>query len=86
MRETRKVITIYKFLIKDFERKQLLSKKFYKKSDKEKSECTNEFDYKLYFDKNEFLAQKYSIANTILFIYAIILDYQIIMINLNSKL
>lgn len=61
MRETRKFMTIYKFLVKDF-------------------------DYKFYLDKDEFLAQKYSIATAIYICFYIRLydsknktDFQILM-------
>ena len=64
MRETRKFMTIYKFLIKDFERKHLLSISYSKKTEKEKAE-SNEEEYKFYLNKNELLGQKYSIATAI---------------------
>ncbi len=61
MRETRKFMTIYKFLIKDFERKKKLSSSFI-----DNSESINlEDDYAFYENKDEFLAQKYSIATAI---------------------
>ena len=69
MRETRKFMTIYKFLIKDFERKQ--SKKFNLKNEKEKSDSINEYDFKYYLDANELLAQKYSISAAIYICYYI---------------
>ena len=71
MRETRKFMTIYKFLIKDFKRKIKLSKKFNSKNDKEKSETLNDYDFKFYLAKNEKLAQKYSIMTSIYICYYI---------------
>ena len=64
MRETRKFMTIYKFLIEDFERKRLLSISYSKKNEKEKAESKDE-DYKFYLNKTKFLGQKYSKAAAI---------------------
>ena len=64
MRETRKFMTIYKFLIKDFEKKKDLSLQFYNKTELQKSINVDD-DYRFYLDKDEFLAQKYSIATAI---------------------
>ena len=64
MRETRKFMTIYKFLIKDFERKKEISLLYSNKSELQKS-MTAEEDYTFYLNKDEFLAQKYSIATAI---------------------
>ena len=64
MRETRKFMTIYKFMIKDFERKKKLSVLFNNKSYEEKSKCIEE-DYKFYLDKDEFIFQTCSIASAI---------------------
>ena len=61
MRETRKFMTIYKFLITDFERKKNLSVIYSEKSEKEKAEL-NEDIYNFYLDKNELLGQRYCIA------------------------
>jgi len=64
MRETRKFMTIYKFLIKDFQRKIELSKK-YDKNGSNNFEIENSC-YKFYLDKEEDeLAQKYCISATI---------------------
>ena len=64
MRETRKFMTIYKFLIKDFERKIELTKK-YNKNDKDYNGFENN-NFKFYIDKeDDELAQKYCIATTI---------------------
>ena len=64
MRETRKFIIIYKFLIKDFNRKIQLSKKYYQNERNEVK--TENLCYKFYLDKDEDeLAQKYCIATTI---------------------
>ena len=71
MRETRKFMTIYKFLIKDFENKKKLSKDYNKKDEKERADCSDEYDYKFYLDKNEILTQKYSIAAAIYICYYI---------------
>ena len=64
MRETRKFMAIYKFLIKDFERKKALSVQLDNKSEIQKS-INVEDDYSFYLDKDEFLAKKYSIATSI---------------------
>jgi energy-coupling factor transporter ATP-binding protein EcfA2 len=64
MRETRKFMTIYKFLIKDFERKKKISHIYSNKSELQKS-LNAEEDYTFYLNKDEFLAQKYSIATAI---------------------
>ena len=71
MRETRKFMTIYKFLIKDFEKKKKLSKDYSKKDEKERADCSNEYDFKFYLDKSEILTQKYSIATAIYICYYI---------------
>ena len=64
MRETRKFMTIYKFLIKDFERKKELSNSLDNNS--EYQDLNNpEDDYSFYYKNDEFLAQKYSIATSI---------------------
>ena len=70
MRETRKLMTIYKFLIKDFEKKKELSKDYSKKSSEE-LKGINEFDFSYYLDKDEFLAQKYAISTAIYICYYI---------------
>jgi hypothetical protein len=64
MRETRKFMTIYKFLIKDFERKKKISHIYSNKSELQKS-INAEEGYTFYLNKDEFLAQKYSIATAI---------------------
>ena len=64
MRETRKFMTLYKFLIVDFERKRKLSILYSEKSEKEKAEL-NEDSYNFYLDKSEFLGHKYCIAAAI---------------------
>ena len=64
MRETRKFMTIYKFLIKDFGRKKAISDFMFNKSEFKNSINIDE-DYNFYSNKNEFLAQKYSIATAI---------------------
>ena len=65
MRETRKFMTIYKFIIKDFIRKKELSEKFnIAMADLNKS-IVFEDNYSFYLDKDELLGQKYSIATAI---------------------
>ena len=64
MRETRKFMTIYKFLIKDFVKKKDLSFQFYNNTELRKSIFVDD-DIKFYLDKDEFLAQKYCIATAI---------------------
>ena len=64
MRETRKFMTIYKFLIKDFERKHQLSMLFSQRTEKEKAESKEE-NYRFYLNKNEVLGHKFSIATAI---------------------
>jgi len=64
MRETRKFMTIYKFLIKDFQKKKVLSFQFYNKTELRKSINVDD-DYRFYLDKDEFLGHKYSIATAI---------------------
>jgi MoxR-like ATPase len=71
MRETRKFMSIYKFFIKDIEKKQRLAKSFNAKNEKEKADSSNEFDYKPYLTLNELLTQKYSIAAAIYICYYI---------------
>ena len=64
MRETRKFMTIYKFLITDFERKQKLAEIYSRKPENEKIE-SKEHDYNFYLGKDEFLGHKYSISAAI---------------------
>ena len=74
MRETRKFMTIYKFLIKDFEKKKDLSLQFYNKTELQKS-INADNDYRFYLDKDEFLAQNFSIATAIYICFYIRLSY-----------
>ena len=64
MRETRKFMTIYKFLIKDFERKKQLSKEYSSKSEQEKLDSKDN-SYEFYLGKSDFFGQKCSIATSI---------------------
>ena len=64
MRETRKFMIIYKFLIKDFQRKHELSNLYNNQSVKDNFDDT-EYNYKFYFDIDEYFAQRYSIATAI---------------------
>ena len=64
MRETRKFMIIYKFLIKDFQRKHELSNLYNNQSVKDNFDDT-EYNYKFYFDIDEYFAQRYSIATSI---------------------
>ena len=76
MRETRKFMTIYEFIIKDFERKCQLSHEFSKKQEKEKKDEPKEIDYHFYLDKDEFFGQRYSIATAIYICFYIRLSSQ----------
>ena len=76
MRETRKFMTIYEFIIKDFERKCQLSHEFSKKQEKEKKDEPKEIDYQFYLDKDEFFGQRYSIATAIYICFYIRLSSQ----------
>ena len=64
MRETRKFMTIYKFLIKDFERKKEISSSLNNNSEYQESNIIEE-DYSFYDNKDELLAQKFSISTAI---------------------
>ena len=64
MRETRKFMTIYKFIIKDFQRKRELIVRLNNQNSKDKIEKNN-YDYKFYNDTEECIAQRYSIATAI---------------------
>jgi hypothetical protein len=75
MRETRKFMTIYKFLIKDFERKHDLSVLCSQKSEIDKAQ-SNEDDYSFYEDQSEFLWHKYSLATAIYICFYIRLSQQ----------
>ena len=61
MRETRKFMTIYKFLIKDFERKHQLSISYSEKTEKEKAESKEE-NYRFYLNKSEIFVHKFCLA------------------------
>ena len=68
MREARKFIAIYKFLIQDFKKKKELNILYNKKREKgykELNEEENNNDYNFYSDKDESIAQKYCIAASI---------------------
>ena len=75
MRETRKFMNIYKFLITDFENKKKLSIFYSKKSESEKANLKDD-DYSFYLDKGEFLGHKYSIATSLYICFYIRLSHQ----------
>ena len=84
MRETRKFMTIYKFLIKDFKRKCQLSDLYSKKSPKERE--IDENNYEFYSDKNEMLGHKFSISTAIYICFYIRLTRENIKLEFRKKM